>query len=120
MKGPMDADATIRDAIELGQSLGLGGLSGIQQVVFAISEAEVHCDIDGIDSLLHRYGIPAMNTFAQAYKAIGATEIANLLNDIARATAPIPESLLALVNDMVTERRGYDYENVRAFVSRSA
>jgi hypothetical protein len=51
-------------------------LFGVQKPVFAIYDADVYCDKDGIDGLMHRYGAPAMRTFAEAFEA---TEIAGVL-----------------------------------------
>jgi hypothetical protein len=115
----MDSDSAIRDAVELGERHGLASLAGVQKLVFAISEAEVYCDKDGIDGLIHRYGGPAMRTFAEAFEAVGATEIASALFALTK-NGPIPEALLARANTLITDRRGYAYENLQALVSRSA
>jgi len=115
----MDSDSAIRDAVELGERHGLASLTGVQKLVFAISEAEVSCDKDGIDGLIHRYGRPTMRTFAEAFEAVGATEIASALIGLT-TNGPIPEALLARANTLITDRRGYAYENLQALVSRSA
>jgi hypothetical protein len=114
----MNSDAAIRDAIEQGERHGLGSLVGVQKLVFAISEAEVYCDKDGIDGLIHRYGAPAMRTFAQAFDAVGAVEIAAALIALTK-DEPIPEALLERVDTLITDRQGYAYENLRALVSSS-
>jgi hypothetical protein len=114
----MNSDAAVRDAIEQGERYGLGSLVGVQKLVFAISEAEVYCDKDGIDGLIHRYGAPAMCTFAQAFEAVGAVEIAAALIALTK-DEPIPEALLERVNTFITDRQGYDYESLRALVSSS-
>jgi hypothetical protein len=72
----MNSDAAIRDAIEQGERHGLGSLAGVQKLVFAISEAEAHCEKDGVDGPIHRYGASAMSTFAQAFQAVRAVKIA--------------------------------------------
>ena len=115
----MDPDTAIREAVALGEQHGLVSLAGIQKLVFAISEAEIYCDMDGIDGLIHRYGAPAMRTFAEAFEAIGATEIASALLALTK-DGPIPEALLARVNVLITGRRGYAHEDLQALVSRSA
>ncbi|MDP9880299.1 hypothetical protein J2W25_004628 [Variovorax boronicumulans] len=115
----MDSDTAIREAVELGERYGLASLAGVQKLVFAISEAEVYCDKDGIDGLIHRYGTSAMRTFAEAFEGVGATEIASALLALAK-DGPIPEALLAHANSLIANRRGYAYENLQALVSRSA
>ncbi|MDQ0014215.1 CBS domain-containing protein [Variovorax boronicumulans] len=115
----MDSDTAIRDALELGERHGLASLTGVQKLVFAISEAEVYCDKDGIDGLIDRYGVPAMCTFAEAFEAVGATEIATALLALTK-DGPIPEALLARANTLITDRRGYAYDNLEALVNNSA
>lgn len=115
----MDSDTAIREAVELGERHGLASLAGVQKLVFAISEAEVYCDKDGIDGLIHRYGVPAMRTFAEAFEAVGATEIATALRALTK-DGPIPEAVLARVNTLITDRRGYNYENLQVLATSSA
>jgi hypothetical protein len=115
----MDSEAAIRTAVELGERHGIASLAGAQKLVFAISEAEVYCDKDGIDGLIHRYGAPAMRTFAEAFEAVGATEIATTLLALTN-DGPIPDALLARANTLITDRRGYAYENLQTLVSSSA
>lgn len=115
----MDSDTAIREAVELGEQHGLASLTGVQKVVFAISEAEVYCDKDGIDGLIHRYGAPAMRTFAEAFEAVGATEIASALFALAK-DGSTSEPLLERANMLIADRRGYAYENLQALVSRLA
>jgi len=115
----MDSDTAIHRAVELGERNGLDSLSGVQKLIFAISEAEVYCDKDGIDGLIHRYGAPAMRTFAEAFAAVDATEIASALFALTK-DGPIPEALLARADTLITGRRGYTYEDLQALVRRSA
>jgi hypothetical protein len=114
----MDSDTAIREAVELGERHGLASLAGVQKLVFAITEAEVYCDKDGIEGLIHRYGAPAMRTFAEAFEAVGATEIATALRALTK-DGPIPEALLARANTLITGRSGYAYEDLQALVSSS-
>ncbi|WP_295521721.1 hypothetical protein [uncultured Pseudacidovorax sp.] len=107
----MNPDSVIQDAIERGERYGLESLTGVQRVVFAISEAEVYCDNNGIDGLIHRYGVPGMRTFAEAFDAVGATDVASTLLALAKG-APPPEALLDRANRLIVDRRGYTYESL--------
>ena len=110
----MNADEVIEQAIRRGEREGLDALGPLEQVIFAISEAEVYCDMDGIDSLLERYGTGKLTLFARAFSAVGAIEIANVL----QAAVSAPEALLSLANRLITERQQYSYESIRAFVEK--
>jgi hypothetical protein len=103
----MNAETFIENAIEIGQRSGWQALNTVQRFVFAISEAEVYCDKDGINSLIDHYGMNEMEIFADAFKAVGANEIANVLSNIARSPAPLLEDLLSLANNLITQRNGY-------------
>lgn len=113
----MDADAIINEAIDLGERDGLAALGPVHGIVYMISEAEVCCDMDGIDSLLDRYGVESMVSFAQAFLAVGATEIAHVLTNITSCNPVTCEALLARANSLITSRAGYSYESIRAFVA---
>lgn len=115
----MKSDSVIQLAVERGERYGLESLAGVQRLVFAISEAEVYCDKDGIEGLIHRYGLPAMRTFAEAFEAVGATDIANALLSLAGGGS-IFEGSLALANRLIADRHGYTYESLQALVRRSA
>ncbi|QGJ19853.1 MULTISPECIES: hypothetical protein [unclassified Polaromonas] len=114
----MDVDAEIRNAIEVGERQGLASLAGMRQQVFAISEAEVYCDKDGIDALVHRYGFSTMHIFAEAYRAIGAADIASALLELHAAGTP-SRKLMSRANTLITRREGYSYENLETLVRRS-
>jgi hypothetical protein len=47
-------DAFINAAIEAGVRNGVEALDANERLIFLISEAEAHCDEDGIDSFLDR------------------------------------------------------------------
>ncbi|MCL2310715.1 MAG: hypothetical protein FWC42_10725 [Proteobacteria bacterium] len=114
-KGKMDADTFINEALVIGQKRGLHALQPVQQVIFAVSEAEVTCDMDGIDSLIEHYGAESLPLFERAYAAIGALEIADALKRL--IMFPASEEFLERVNSLITERRGYGYESIRAYVA---
>jgi hypothetical protein len=114
----MTPDSFISQAIEQGSELGLGSLEPVARTVFAISEAEVTCDINGIDGLFDRYGLASAATFSAAYRAIGAVEIGAAFELATLVTDPPPEELLARLNGMITERRGYSYQDIVRYVEQ--
>jgi len=111
----MDADTFINEALAAGEEHGLHALQSVQQVIFAVSEAEVICDMEGIDSLIDRYGAECLPLFERAYAFIGASEIANALKQL--ALSPTSEEFLEQANSLITERRGYGYANIHAYVA---
>ncbi len=111
----MDANTFITAAIAAGETSGLDALESLQQIVFAVSEAEVTCDIDGIDNLIYRYGANSLPLFGRAYAEIGAAEIAEALRQLAKS--PVSEPLLSRANSLITNRTGYDYEAIRTYVA---
>jgi hypothetical protein len=58
-------------------------LAQLARWAFLVSEAEVDCDKDGIDSFVDRYGARGLTDLGCAYESIGAAELAVL----ARRTA---------------------------------
>ena len=72
----MNAESIINQAIARGEEEGLMALAPVEQVVFAVAEAEVYCDMEGVDALLEKYGGDSVTMFAHAFVAIGANEIA--------------------------------------------
>jgi hypothetical protein len=79
----------------------------------------LYCDKEGIGGLIHRYGVPCVRTFAEAFDAVGATEIASALRALPQE-GPIPESLLARTTTLITERRGYTYESLEVLMPQGA
>jgi hypothetical protein len=114
----MDPAAFIDQAIRRGEANGFAALQPEEAVVFAIAEAEVYCDKDGIDALLSRYGRSKMSFFAEAFFRVGASEVASALRAIAAAPMPVSEWLLSEANSLITQRRGYSYESIVSFVER--
>ena len=72
----MNAESIINQAIARGEEEGMMALAPVEQVVFAVAEAEVYCDMEGVDALLEKYGGDSVMMFAHAFAAIGANEIA--------------------------------------------
>lgn len=79
-----------------------------QRLVFLISEAEVLCDMEGIDSFLDRYAAEWLGESADAFAAVGATEIAAGLRAIARTGADA--LVVGQTNTLIAQRVGYDYD----------
>jgi hypothetical protein len=114
-----DPGALINTAIEVGSREGISALDADQRLVYLISEAEVFCDMEGIDAFLDRYFPQWMEETAAAFAELGAAEIATGLRAIAANTVR-NDSLLGRVNELITSRAGYDYETIRKAVERRA
>jgi len=112
----MNAEQIINRAINRGQTEGLSSLSSAERVVFLISEAEVHCDMDGIDSLLDQYPRETLADCARAFRAVGASDIADTSSAIVTAWPNRPDELLCQVNELITGRCRYDYEAIAQWI----
>jgi hypothetical protein len=112
-----DPDAFINTAIEVGSRDGIGALDADQRLVYLISEAEVYCDMEGIDAFLGRCFPQWMEETAAAFAEVGGAEIAMGLRAIAANTAG-DDSLFGRVNELITSRAGYNYETIRKAVER--
>ena len=106
----MEASQFIDLALARGSAEGIARLSAAEQIPFLISEAELYCDKDGIDALLHRYGAESLPAFSRAFMAAGATKIARAL--LALAREPSSEALLSATNVLITSREGYSWESI--------
>jgi len=109
----MTPDEFINDSIERGALDGLVNLDKDRTWIFLVSEAEVYCDMEGIDSFIDKYGTDGVLQCAEAFRIIGASEIADGLSLICSSLMDVPEVLLSDVNSLITERAGYDYEAIR-------
>jgi hypothetical protein len=110
-------DAFISTAIEVGSHDGIGALDADQRLVYLISEAEILCDIDGIDNFLDQYFPQWKEETAAAFAEVGAAEIAMGLRAITADTMR-DDPLLDRVNDLIRIRAGYDYETIRMAVEQ--
>src|SRR5262245_55862169 len=108
----MTPDKFIDAAIAIGSRDGLARLDQDQRFVFLVSEAEVLCDMEGIDSLIQHYGPGEILECAKAFETIGAVEIAEGLKSIAVSLPNLDDALLERVNDLITRRSGYDYDAI--------
>ena len=113
----MDAAAFINYAIDRGSSMGLVELAGLEREVFLVSEAEVLCDLDGIDSFVDRYESSGLREAAAAFRQIGATDIAAGMEAMAASLPTVSEDLWDQVTRLVTARAGYDFESIERYVS---
>ncbi|WP_326533811.1 hypothetical protein [Pseudorhodoferax sp.] len=111
----MSGIEVINRAIAAGEKMGLRALAPLELTIFAIAEAEVYCDKDGIDALIRRYGSDSLPVFANAFTEIGAMEVAASLSALGE-TGVTPEHLLSAANDLITGRVGYSYENIVTYV----
>jgi hypothetical protein len=109
---PNPSDAFIKEAIARGSAEGLPALSGPARMVFLIAEAEVLCDMEGIDSFVDRYSGSGVSELASAYSSIGADGIASVLREIANSMLEVPDVLLSRANDQITSRLGYTHEHI--------
>ena len=110
-----DPGAFVDTAIEVGSRDGIGALDADQRLVYLISEAEVLCDINGIDNFLDLYFPQWKEETAAAFAEVGAAEIAIGLRAITAETLR-DDPLLDRVNDLIRGRAGYDYETIRKVV----
>jgi hypothetical protein len=108
----MTADEFINAAIIRGQSAGFAQLDADQRLVFLISEAEVDCDMNGIDTLLDRYSDKEIWEMAAGFAEIGALDIAESLRQIARELPMREETSLRRADTLIKDRAGYDYEAI--------
>ena len=109
----MTPDEFINDSIERGALDGLADLNRDRSWIFLISEAEAYCDMEGIDSFIDKYGAAGVLQCAEAFRIIGASDIADGLISVSGSLPDVSEILLSDVNSLITERAGYDYEAIR-------
>jgi hypothetical protein len=111
-------EQAIEIAIRRGQREGLAALDGLGRWVFLISEAEVRCDKDGIDSFVDRYGAAGLLELEDAYLRLGARWLAEASRTVAEALPNPSDAALERLNELVCDRVGYDYDAIRAEVAR--
>jgi len=114
----LSADAFIGRAIAQGAERGMASLDPVAKTVYAICEAEVYCDMQGIDGLFDRYGYETAGVFAAAFSSIGATEIAAAFTAVAECSASPSDALLTHLNDLVRARCGYGHTDISEYVQQ--
>ena len=98
---------------------GLVSLSRSERKVWLISEAEVLCDMEGIDSFLDRHESFLPET-ADAFAEAGAVQIADGLRAIHAQLPGRSDELLDRVNALVTARTGYNHDSVAGLLDNAA
>jgi hypothetical protein len=91
-------------------------LAQLTRWIFLVSEAEVDCDKDGIDSFVDRYGARGLTDLGCVYERIGAAKLAAIARPIADAIPSANEVDLDRMNELVRARAGYDYGSIRALI----
>lgn len=112
----MPSPDIIESILKRGAKEGIQTLSPSERKVWLISEAEVLCDMEGIDSFLNRYSALLLET-ADAFAEVGAIHIAESLRAIHNRLPARPDELLDRANALVTARTGYNYGAVLRLVS---
>ena len=113
----MTTDEFISASIERGAKEGMRVLSGKERTVFLVSEAEVLCDMEGIDTLLDRIESKELSGVSDAIDAIGASEIAVCLRKIEESLPIRNDEALRHANDLITSRTGYSYEAIKHYAA---
>jgi len=112
----MPSIETIELILKRGAERGLDSLTPAGRKVFLISEAEVLCDMEGIDSFLDRYSA-SVSEAADAFAAAGAGQIAGSLRAICAQLPARPDELLDRANTLIVARTGYDYDSILRIIS---
>jgi hypothetical protein len=115
----MPSTDSIESVLKRGSEDGIQSLAPSERKVWLISEAEVLCDMEGIDSFLDRYET-LLPEAANAFAGAGATQIAESLRAIHSQWPTRSDELLDRANTLVTTRTGYDHDSVSRLLSNTA
>ncbi len=115
----MTTEQFISNSIDRGSSEGCSLLSPKERTIFLISESEVLCDMEGVDTLLDRIESGAIPCVSDAFQLIGAVEIADCLKEIEASLPHRDESLLDRANRLITSRHDYSYESIKQYAERA-
>lgn len=107
----MTVNKFIEEVIKKGNECGITSLNDIERMVFLISEAEIICDMEGIDSFLKNYDDERIEECAIAFETIGAKEISDIFKEIS-TNKNINDVLLNRLNELIINRIGYNYESI--------
>jgi hypothetical protein len=107
-----DPDEFIDKAIQTGSRNGIEALDADQRFVYLVSEAEVYCDMQGINGFLDRYSPRWIEETAAAFAELGASEIATTFRRIA-ANTTWDDQLLEHITTLIARRSGYNYDTIR-------
>jgi hypothetical protein len=111
-------DQVIDAALERGKTAGLKALDPISRWIFLVSEAEVLCDMEGVDSFIDRYGGAALLELTDAYRNLGARELAAASYVVAISLPARVSPQMDRLNRLITDRVGYDFDAICAEVTR--
>lgn len=109
----MNFEEILEAIFDKGETKGIEALHKPERALFLISEAEILCDMEGIDSFLDRYPKDEIFECAQAFQAIGALHIGKLLKSIVDVLPERPDELLDQTNQVISDRLGYDYNDIQ-------
>ena len=112
----MNPEKYINDALKRGNYLPLDHLGPKEKIIFLISEAELCCDMDGIDSLFEKYNESFYEDFRKSFSSIGASQIGQLFDDLKSANHEARETILEELNNLITSRHGYSHESIVEFL----
>jgi hypothetical protein len=112
-------DEFITTAIARGAKEGFRALSEKQRVIFLVSEAEVLCAMEGIDTLLDWIEREELCGVSDAFAAIGAGEIATCLARIEQALPARDDAELMHANRLITSCAGYSYETIQRYTEKT-
>ena len=115
----MTTDEFISASIDRGVTEGVRALSDKERVVFLVSEAEVLCDTEGIDSLVDDIESKKIFGVSEAFAAIGAIDIATCLREIENALPMRNDEALTRGNDLIRSRSGYSYDAVKRYAENA-
>lgn len=113
----MNYDQFIEDAITQGSENGVTSLNHIQRTIFLVSEAEVMCDMNGIETFLDHYEPEWIAETAMAFERVGAKEIAS---EFRRLMSHLQDrdTILDRLNSLITRRVGYGYDSIVVAINR--
>lgn len=112
------SDYIIVSVLKRGAEGGIDSLCRSERKVWLISEAEVLCDMEGIDSFLDLYE-NLLPEAADAFAEAGASQIAESLQAINAQLPNRSDDLLDHANALVTARAGYDYDSVARLITNA-
>ncbi|MBH5329423.1 hypothetical protein H9Q10_07060 [Eikenella sp. S3360] len=109
----MDTAAAIQAAIDEGAQHGLARLNLWQQTVFLVAEAELLADM-GAEFCSQYPADTFADTFAAAFRRIGAQHIAGLFTRL--ATHPHDTECEQRLAAALSNREGYNYQTLTDYV----
>jgi hypothetical protein len=108
----MTAGEFIVESIDAGQRNGVAALDERRRWIYLIAEAECLCEMEGIDSFFETYAPAWIRETADAFEAVGASEIAAEFR-LALVDAPTGDPRMNRLNELIRRRAGYDYDAIR-------